>query len=172
MDKRQITCVLRRCILLTEDSAEQSQKIGEAFHFDEVYGECDLERKLKLISDMSSGTENHVMYVYTNGFEAHSEAKLDVRVSKKAKYADVSMDPERVTNLPFAVQIGKRMGQLQTENAIFAFVIKALLIFLAINGKCTIWFALFVDMAAAIGTVLNTIRVTQDSLLAGLRRGE
>jgi len=163
---------LRRCILLTEDGAEQSQKVGEAFHFDEVYGECDLERKLKLISDMSSGTENHVMYVYTNGFEAHSEAKLDVRVSKKAKYADVSVDPERVTNLPFAVQIGKRMGQLQTENAIFAFVIKALLIFLAINGKCTVWFALFVDMAAAIGTVLNTIRVTQDSLLAGLRRGE
>ena len=50
--------------------------------------------------------------------------------------------------------------------------IKALLIFLAINGKCTIWFALFVDMAAAIGTVLNSIRVTQDSLLANLRRPE
>lgn len=163
---------MRRCILLTEDSAEQSQKVGEAFRFDEVYGECDLERKLKLISDMVSGSENHVMYAYSNGFEAHSEAKLDLRVSKKAKYADVSLDPERLANLPFAVQIGKRMGQIQAENAIFAFVIKALLIFLAINGKCTIWFALFVDMAAAIGTVLNTIRVTQDSLLANLRRPE
>lgn len=163
---------LRRCVLLTEDGAEESQKVGEAFHFDEVYGECDLDRKLKLLSDMVSGTDNHVMYVYTNGFEAHSEAKVDVRVSKKAKYADVSVDPERVTNLPFAVQICKRMGQVQAENAIFAFVIKALLIFLAINGKCTIWFALFVDMAAAIGTVLNSIRVTSDSLLNNLRRGE
>ncbi len=163
---------LRRCILLTEESAEESQKTGESFRFDEVYGECDLERKLKLISDMCSGTDNHVLYVYSNGFEAHSEAKVDMRVSKKSKYADVSIDPERLTNLPFAVQICKRMGQIQGENAVFAFVVKALLIFLAINGKCTLWFALFVDSAAAIAAVLNTIRVTKDSLFANLRNGE
>lgn len=163
---------LRRCVLLTEDGAEQSQKVGEAFRFDEVHGECDLERKLKLISDMVSGAENHVLYVYSNGFEAHSEAKVDMRVSKKAKYADVTVDPERVTNLPFAVQICKRMGQIQGENAIFAFLVKALLIFLAINGKSTLWFVLFLDSAAAIATVLNAIRVTKDSLFANLRRSE
>ena len=64
------------------------------------------------------------------------------------------------------------MGQVQAENAVFAFLIKALLIFLAINGKCTLWFALFLDSAAAIATVLNAIRVTQDSLLARLGRSE
>ena len=163
---------LRRCVLLTEDSAEQSQKAGEALKFDEVYGECDLERKLKLISDMSSGSDNHLLYVYSNGFEAHSDARVDMRVSKKAKYADAAVDPERVTNLPFAVQIAKRMGQIQAENAVFAFLIKALLIFLAINGKCTIWFALFLDSAAAIATVLNAIRVTKESLLAKVGRSE
>ena len=163
---------LRRCILFTEDSAEQSQKAGEAFKFDEVYGECDLERKLKLISDMCSGTDNRVLYVYSNGFEAHSDAKVDMRVSKKSKFADASVDPERLTNLPFAVQISKRMGQVQAENAIFAFRVKALLIFLAINGKCTLWFALFLDSAVAIGTVLNAIRVTSDSLLAKIGKSE
>lgn len=163
---------LRRCVLLTEDSAEQSQKVAEAFKFDEVFGECDLERKLKVISDMCAGTDNHVIYVYTNGFEAHSDAKVDLRVSKKSKFADACVDPERLPNLPFAVQIGKRLAQLQAENAIFSFLVKALLIFLAINGKCTIWFALFLDSAAAIATVLNSIRVTEDSLLANLRRSE
>lgn len=163
---------LSRCVLLTEDSAEQSQKTAQAFGFDEVYGECDLERKLKLISDMCTGSDNHVMYVYTNGFEAHSGAKLDMRASKKSKFADAVVDPERLSALPFAVQIGKRMGRLQAENAIFAFLIKALLIFLAINGKCTIWFALFLDSAAAIAVVLNSIRVTQDSLIAMIRRSE
>ncbi len=163
---------LRRCVLLTEDGAEQSQKVGEAFRFDEVHGECDLERKLKLISDMVSDAENHVLYVYSTGFEAHSEAKVDMRVSKKAKFADVAIDPERITALPFALQICKRMGQVQTVNAVFAFLVKALLIFLAINGKCTLWFALFLDSAAAIATVLNAIRVTKDSLFANLRRSE
>ena len=79
---------LRRCVLLTEESAEQSQKVAEAFKFDEVFGECDLERKLKVISDMCAGTDNHVIYVYTNGVEAHSDAKVDLRVSKKSKFAD------------------------------------------------------------------------------------
>ena len=163
---------LQRCVLLTEDSAEQSQKTAEAFKFDEVYGECDLERKLKLISELSGGEDNRVVYVYTNGFEAHSDASVDLRVSKKSKYADAAIDPDRLSNLPFAVQIGKRMGQLQAENAVFAFLMKALLIFLAINGKCTVWFALFLDSAAAIATVLNSIRVTQDSLLSLIRKSE
>ena len=163
---------LSRCILLTEDSAEESQKTAEAFKFDEVYGECDLERKLKQISELSAGADNRVMYVYTNGFEAHSDAKLDLRVSKKTKFADAAVDPDRLRNLPFAVQIGKRMAQVLAENAIFAFVIKALLIFLAINGKCTVWFALFLDSAAAIATVLNSIRVTQDSLISVIRKSE
>ena len=95
-----------------------------------------------------------------------------MRVSKKSKFADASVDPERLTNLPFAVQISKRMGQVQAENAIFAFLVKALLIFLAINGKCTLWFALFLDSAVAIGTVLNAIRVTSDSLLAKIGKSE
>lgn len=163
---------VNRCILLTEDGAEQSQRIGEALKFDEVYGECDTEKKLSILSDMSNNTENSLLYVYSNGFEAHSAADVDMRVSKKAKFADASVDPDRVANLPFAIQISKRMGQVQTENAIFAFLIKALLIFLAINGKCTIWFAAFLDMAATLATVLNAIRVTQDSLLSKLRRSE
>ena len=38
-----------RCILLTEDGNEQSQAAAEALHFTEVVGECDMDKKLRLI---------------------------------------------------------------------------------------------------------------------------
>ena len=132
----------------------------------------DLTYTITLTNNHKEETEWWMYNRVIESFEAHSAADVDMRVSKKAKFADASVDPDRVANLPFAIQICKRMGQVQTENAIFAFLIKALLIFLAINGKCTIWFAAFLDMAATLATVLNAIRVTQDSLLSKLRRSE
>ena len=59
----------------------------------------------------------------------------------------------------------KRMREIAMENAIFAFVVKALLIFLSMVGYCNLWFAIFIDMAAAMATILNSIRVTQDSII-------
>ena len=52
--------------------------------------------------------------------------------------------------------------------------IKALLIFLSMTGHCTLWFAIFIDMAAALATILNTIRVTQAPLidLSGMLSGK
>lgn len=161
---------IRRCVLLTEDSPETSQRLAESLKFNEVFGGCDTAKKLQLIGDMSQGSDEQLMYVYSKGIESHSAAKLDVRVSKKAKYADVVVQPELVNNLPFAVQICNRTREVATENAVFAFVIKAILIFLSITGYCNLWFAIFIDFVAALATMLNSIRVTSESLFASFRR--
>lgn len=160
---------VKRCILLTEDGKEASQHIAEELDFNEVYGECDTAKKLKLISDLSEGSKNNIMYIYANGIESHSQAAIDVRVSKKAKYADVVVLPDFVANIPFSLQVCQRTREVATENAVFAFLIKALLIFLSIVGYCNIWFAIFIDMVAAVATILNSIRVTNESLLKSLR---
>ena len=55
--------------------------------------------------------------------------------------------------------------EILKENAIFAIVIKALLVFLAMTGYCNLWFAIFLDMVATLFTQLNAIRVTTPSLL-------
>ncbi len=58
---------------------------------------------------------------------------------------------------------------MAAENAIFAFVVKAILIFLSLTGYCNIWFAIFIDMVAALATILNSIRVTSPSLISILK---
>lgn len=157
---------MKRCVLLTEDSGEEARRIADSLHFEDVFGECDTERKLKVISDLSQSNSNHVLYVYANGFEAHSAADTDIRVSKKAKFADAVIQPDNILLLPFGVQICRRMMEVARENAVFAIVIKAILLLLSMTGYCNIWFAFFIDTVATLATMLNSIRVTKDSFVS------
>ena len=158
-----------KCILLTEDGKEESEAAATELEFDEVYGECDTARKLRLVNDLKASRDTQMMYVYANGFDAHSAADLDIRVSRKGKFADILVIPEYIANLPLALQLCSRVREVAAENAIFAFVIKAILIFLSLTGYCNIWFAIFIDMAAALATILNSIRVTSPSLIGILK---
>ena len=156
---------VRELVLLTEDGAGESQRMAEDLGFDEAFGECDLERKLKHIDDLNKGSVNHVMFIYSNGLETHSAADVDVRLSRKAKYADVTVQPENTEALPMILLISRRMCQVAKENAIFVFSVKALLIFLSMLGFSSLWFVLFMDTAAVLATLLNAIRVTKDPLI-------
>lgn len=155
-----------RCILLTEDGITESRRIAEAMDFSEVYGECDLEKKLRIVQELKTGAKGSVMFIYASGVESHSAADIDVRINRRGKFADVLVAPDYTANLPFAVQVCKRVREIAIENAVFAYVVKMILVFLSIIGFCNVWFAIFIDTAAAIATILNTIRVTQESLIS------
>ena len=156
---------VREAVLLTEDGAGESQRFADKLGFDEVYGECDTERKLQHIEDLNQGSRNHVMFLYANGLELHSAADVDVRLSQKTKFADVVIPPENANALPFAIQTARRMCQVAKENAIFVFAVKALMIFLSMLGLSSIWFVLFMDVVAVLATLLNAIRVTKNPLI-------
>jgi Cd2+/Zn2+-exporting ATPase len=158
-----------RCVLLSEDSKEAGQQFAEMLNFSESYAQCDTEKKLRIISEITRKTKGAVLFVYANGIETHSDAAVDIRVSSRAKYADAVVLPDAVENLPTAKRISCRMREICVENALFAFIVKAVLIFLSIIGYCNLWFAIFIDFLAAVAAVLNTIRVTSESLRSSLR---
>ena len=160
---------ISRCVLLTEDSKEAGQQFTEMLNFSEMYAQCDTEKKLRIISEITRKTKGAVLFIYANGIEAHSDAAVDLRVSKRAKYADAIVIPEAINNLPVSKLISRRVREICIENALFAFIVKAVLVFLSIIGYCNLWFAIFIDYAAAVATVLNTIRVTSESLRSNLK---
>ena len=160
---------ISRCVLLTEDSREAGQQFAEMMNFSEMYAQCDTEKKLQIIRDMTRKTRGAVLFVYANGIETHSDAAVDMRVSSRAKYADALARPDVIGNLPVTKHISRRVREICIQNALFAFIVKAVLIFLSIIGYCNLWFAIFVDFVAAVATVLNTIRVTSESLRSNLR---
>ncbi len=157
---------ISRTVLLTEDGAAESQQIADELGIGEVYGECDLEKKLKLIRSANEGTRNNVLYVYANGIEAHTAADVDIRVSQKAKFADASVLPADMDYVPTALLVSRRMCEVARENALGAFIVKGILLFLAMTGCASIWFVGFMEIAVTIATMLNSIRVTKDSLLS------
>ena len=161
---------IKHCILLTEEGSEESQRIGDLLGFHEVYSECDTEKKLKVLSDWTASGQNQVVYVYANGFEAHSEAAVDIRVSKKSKYADALVAPDRLSNLPAAIRICRRMCELAKQNAIFAFIVKAVLLFLSMTGYCNLWFVVFADMAATVATQLHASQISRSSLISTIKQ--
>ena len=92
-----------------------------------------------------------------------------MRVGTKSRIADAVVNPDNISNIPFALQVCRRMKEVATVNAVFAFVVKTALIFLSIVGYCNIWFAIFIDIVAALATLLATIRVTHNSVIANYR---
>ena len=159
---------VEKCILISEDVNEEVAAFAKKFAFDDAFGELDVEKKLALIEKVCESAPGGKMYIYSSGIESHSRADVDIRASKAGKYADALVNPNSITQLPSVLPIAARLRSVVSENAIFAIAVKAILVFLSINGWCNIWFAMFVDCAAAIFTELNAIRVSSDSLLKGL----
>ncbi len=158
-----------RCVLLSDEGKDQSREFAETMGFSEMYPECDTEKKLAVIERIASKTKGSVLYIYSSGINTHSAATVDLRVCKKGKYSDGLVDPLSVNNLPFSKQVASRVRAVSVSNAVFAFVIKAILIFLSIIGFCNLWFAIFLDMIAAVASVLFSIRVTSESIADTVR---
>ena len=159
---------IAKCILISEDGREDTAAFASKFGFDDAYGELDTEKKLALIDSICSKTAEGDMYLYSSGIESHSKAEIDVRVSKAGKYADALVNPNSISTIPAVFSVADRIRAVATENAIFAIAVKAILVFLSINGWCNLWFAMFIDSAAAIFTLLNSTRVSSESLLKGM----
>lgn len=157
---------IEKCILLTEEGRGESAAFAEEMQFTGLYSQCDTETKLNCISDIKNASSDKVMYVYSTGIQTHSAADVDIRVSKKAKFADILVLPEYISNLPHALQISERIKEISAMNALIAFIVKAILIFLAIIGFCNVWIAIIVDNAAAIATILNSLRVSKESVVS------
>ncbi|MDO4990095.1 MAG: hypothetical protein Q4E45_06270 [Eubacteriales bacterium] len=158
-----------RCILLCEDGKEVGQAFAEDMNFSEMYAQCTPEKKLDIVDETTRKTKGAVLFLYSNGMEQHSSAAVDIRVSKRAKYADAVVSADELESLPIVKQISRRVREICIENALFAFIVKSVLIFLSIIGYCNLWLAVVLDFATAIATVLNTIRITGPSLRANLR---
>ena len=158
-----------RCILLCEDGKEAGQAFAEAMNFSEMYAQCTPKKKLEIVDETTRKTRGAVVFLYSNGMEQHSSAAVDIRVSKRAKYADAIVSANELDCLPAVKQISKRVREICIENALFAFIVKCVLIFLSIIGYCNLWLAVVLDFATAIATVLNTVRITGPSLRANLR---
>ena len=108
------------------------------------------------------------MYVSAENGEFHSSADIDARVGDDDG-ADMRMSSVGVFGLPVAYTASKRVCEIQKANLIAIVLLKLVLVILALLGYATLWFIAFIDMVLACAAVLNSIQVTNDSLISQLK---
>lgn len=161
------------CILLSGDGSQESAALAKELGIAEYFAGCDSDMKLSAVEQCrKSSRRGGVMYVYSNAAESHSAADIDVCMGASCPNADIFLSHGGLAWLFAAFSVSKRSGTIATENIIGTLAVKAIVIALCLTGLCNLWFAVFLDMAAALGAILNTIRVSMPPAFSFSKRGE
>jgi len=153
---------LKRCILITEEGKDSTSEFADMMEFDEAYSGFDSEKKLAFIDHIKSGEEK-VIFIYAAPLNCHTGADVDITLGDSVSNADCRARKEYFANIAEALKVSGRTKEIATQNSVIAFLFKVLIIFLSITGFCNLWFAIFIDIAVALGTILNASRVCKDS---------
>lgn len=159
---------INKCILITEQNSEEISDFAEVNGFDVVYAGTSAEDKNSLIWDICNSDRTKKL-ILTSDRNVTTESDDTVILAGDELYnADAVVLPHLLGGICGILQISTRISQIAFENAIFAFIIKALVIFFSMIGYCNIWMAIIADIAAALITILNSSRVASKSLISTL----
>ena len=152
-------------ILLSSHSIELTSAFSAMNGFDEYKAEQTSDQISEDIQAICEKGRYKKLYIYADKIQSHSSADIDFKIGIVPEQEDVLVIPEYLELMPQSIDISRRMLDIIKQNVIFVFAIKGLLIFLAMIGFSNPWFAVFIDMASALATILNAIRITSSTSL-------
>ena len=140
-------------------SEDDSEEIAFNLNFNGFEQYSGLSGEISTVEGICEKEAGTTVFLYAEGIQTHSAASIDIRCSNRSKYADLLIFPGYLLNLGNLKLISSDFNKIVSENAIFAFSVKALLIALSIIGIAKLWFVVLIDLVAEIATVLNSIRI-------------
>lgn len=156
---------MNKCILISDDSREEIADFAERNHFDVVYAGIGKQDKYELLHDICM-TDSTRKLILTADPEVRSESgDTVIFVGDEMHDADAVVPPHLIGGICSVTGLSARIQQIAYENAVIAVIIKAVVIFFSLIGYCNIWMAITADIAAALITILNSLRVGSGSLL-------
>ena len=147
---------IEKCALITLEPKDTAEQTAYNFAFDFFYPDCYKDSFDSVLSDFSAKSGN-VLLIHSE-LDRFKKAYCDISVNQNSTTNHVHKDS--VENIPEVISLSNRVRLIEEENAIIVFIIKALLIALAITGIGKAWFSVFIDLAAASATFLNSLRIT------------
>ena len=156
---------INKCILITEESAEEISSYAELNGFDEVYAAIDADSKQALIDELSAADSGRNILITSDEEIRGPEDSVTILIGEDLKDANAVTMPHRFAGISGLITLSRRMKQIASENAVIAFAAKAMLIFMSLTGYCNLWMAVLGETAAAIFTVYNTRRISSSSLI-------
>lgn len=163
---------VKRIAMLTGDSSEVAEKIGEKLKIDNVYAEllpADKVRETeKLLKEKSS--KRTLVFVGDGINDAPVLARADVGVSMGGigsdaaiEAADVVLMTDEPSKLVTAIRISRKTVKIAKENTVFAIGVKIGILILGAFGVADMWAAVFADVGVSLLAVLNSLRALKSN---------
>lgn len=157
---------VRSVTLFSNAQNESVSKIAKSLKAEQLYCKCTPEEKAKILYDIQSALPESEALLYIDrdcaSHPEHSPADVDACMISEENSgqfdADMLILDGDLQLVPDAIDTAIWVNALCREHLILAAVVKLLLVVLAVLGYCTVWFAVVLDGAAALGTLLLSIR--------------
>lgn len=155
------------CAMMTGDSAAAASAVAAAMGIPAAATHSNLlpEDKLQLLQQYKRQYKA-VAHVGDGINDAPALANADVGIAMGAagsalavEAADVALFSNDLSNVPFAVGLGRHVAWVVTSNIVFAVVVKVAVLGLAFAGHITLWMSVLADVGSALLVTLHGLTV-------------
>ena len=160
---------IRETVMLTGDTRAAAEATAGEIGIDTVHAELLPQDKVSRIEELIKSNENtkhRVAFVGDGINDAPVLTRADVGIAMGGmgsdaaiEAADVVIMDDKPSNVALAVKIAKKTMLNVKENAIFALMIKTLIMVLCACGIANMWIAVFGDVGVTMIAVLNCLRL-------------
>ncbi len=160
---------VRKVVMLSGDREDNARAVAEELGLDAyragLLPEGKVEELERVLSSESAG-EGAVAFVGDGLNDAPVLARADVGIAMGGtgttaamETADVILAEDRLLRVSEALTIAHRTVGIVRQNIVLALGIKALVLFLGVFGKATLWEAVFADVGVTLLAVANAQRI-------------
>lgn len=156
-----------KTVMLTGDSKQVAEKVGNDLKIDEIYSELlpsDKVNKVEQLLD-EKPSKGSLAFVGDGINDAPVLSRADIGIAMGAMGSDAAIeaadvvlmddDPVKISK---AIKISQKCMRIVKENIWFAIGIKTVCLVLGALGIANMWIAVFADVGVMIIAVLNAIR--------------
>lgn len=164
---------INKCTLIASQTNEEVAEFAQIGGFHEIFGGISAYNRGELFSELLNASSSKKILITAQDTDCEAlNTRNSVYVFKTASddddfgNSDCIIRKESIDSISTALETGRRVDMLAVENAVFVFVIKAILIFLCMTGYANAWMVILADMLAVIATLFNSERVKTKSLIS------
>lgn len=155
---------IKRIAILTGDNEEAAKKVASQCGIEEYHANLMPEDKLRILDEIRK--ESGKVIFVGDGINdapvlaaADAGAAMGLGTDAAIEAADMVISSDRLTGLPKAISLFRKVLNKAKFNIVFALAIKAAVLITAVFGIAPMWLAVFADVGVTIIAVINSYMI-------------
>ena len=156
---------IRKVVMLSGDNQRTASAIAMQAGIDEAHGDLLPDQKVEYVKKLEA-SDRYVGMVGDGVNDAPAMAAATVGIAMGAagtdtaiETADVALMQDDLGKIAEAIVLGRRTLRIIQANIIFALVVKAVFLVLALSGHTSLWLAIAADTGATLVVIANALRL-------------